>query len=110
MTDAPKLSFESQIRNKLTAAFQPTHLEVVNESHMHNVPKGSETHFRVIIVSNAFAGVSRVERSRKVHDVLKEELAGGVHALSHRTYTPEEWRKTEGKVAESPECLGGNKK
>lgn len=101
---------EIQIREKLTAAFRPTHLEVVNESHMHNVPEGSESHFRVIVVSPVFAQMPRVDRSRRLHEVLKAEFASGVHALSHRTLTPEEWAKTGGKVVESPECLGGNKK
>lgn len=61
---------------------QPTHLEVFNESYMHNVPKGSETHFKVVVVSEEFDGVSLIKRHRMVNNALRDELAGGVHALS----------------------------
>ena len=78
------------IRQKLTAAFAPQSLEGVDESHRHAGHAGAtrddgsqgETHFHVRLVSAAFAGVSRVERQRRVYAVLADELKGPVHALS----------------------------
>ena len=102
---------EEKIHAKLTARFQPTVMEVANESHTHNVPKDSETHFRVLVVSAQFANLSRVARSRLIHETLADELKNGVHALSHRSYTPDEWAKLgESIEMVSPPCLGGSKK
>ena len=67
---------------------QPTHLEVINESNMHNVPRGSETHFKVVVVSSAFEDLSLIKRHRSVNDVLKSELDGPVHALSIQVIYP----------------------
>jgi BolA protein len=82
------------IRDKLTRTFQPTALAVVDESHLHAGHAGAresgESHFRVEIVSGAFAGLSRVQRHRRVNEVLAEELRGGVHALAISARTPEE--------------------
>lgn len=80
------MSVKSLIEKKLAKAFQPVSLRVIDESHLHvghasHRPEG-ETHFRVQIVSAAFAGKSRVERHRLVNDALAEELAGPVHALA----------------------------
>lgn len=81
------------IRKKLTEAFAPTRLGIVDESHMHAGHVGArpegETHFRVEIVSETFRGRSRVDRQRMVYDVLGEELAGPVHALSVSALPPE---------------------
>ncbi|CAG0898646.1 unnamed protein product [Darwinula stevensoni] len=70
------------IRTKLASALLPSHLNVINESFMHNVPKGSETHFKVVVVSDKFLDLSPIQKHRLVYDILKEEVAGGVHALS----------------------------
>ncbi len=82
------------IRAKLSAAFQPERLEVVDESHKHEGHagwrQGGETHFRVTLVSEAFAGRSRVERQRAVYAALAEELAGPVHALEVTARAPGE--------------------
>jgi BolA protein len=86
------------IREKLTAAFVPAALDVVDESHRHAGHAGAtradgsqgETHFHVRIVSNAFEGASRVERQRRVYAALAEELKGPVHALSLAALTPAE--------------------
>lgn len=83
-----------RVRAKLLGAFAPVSLEIEDESARHAGHAGArpegETHFRVRIVSSAFAGLSRVERQRKVYQVLAEEIAGGVHALALTTLTPEE--------------------
>jgi BolA protein len=86
------------MRRKLTATFAPVSLDVVDESHRHAGHAGAtrtdgsqgETHFHVRLVSSAFAGVSRVERQRRVHAALKDELAGPVHALSLSLLAPSE--------------------
>ena len=84
----------SQIEEKLSAAFAPDHLKVVDESYLHAGHAGArpegETHFRVIIVAAGFEGVSRLERQRRVMDVLSDELSGPVHALAIRARTPAE--------------------
>jgi BolA protein len=88
------MSLEASIREKLLHALQPTRLEVVNESHLHaghrSSPGTGESHFRVLVVSPAFAGKSRVERHRMINDTLAAELKGKVHALAIRAYAPGE--------------------
>ncbi len=100
------MSIEASIRDKLQAALSPVHLEVVNESHMHNVPADSETHFKLVVASDAFDGLRAVKRHQRIYSLLSEELEKGVHALAMHTYTPDEW---SGKAPDSPRCLGGNK-
>ena len=82
------------MRRKLTETFQPTRLEIVDDSHKHAGHAGSrpggESHFSVEIVSPAFAGKSRVERQRLVYSVLADELRDRVHALALRTKAPDE--------------------
>ena len=103
------MSIENTIQQKLQASLAPAHLEVINESHMHSVPAKSETHFKIVIVSEAFSGESLIKRHRAVNTLLAEELSGGVHALGLHTMTPAEWEKKHGAVADSPKCLGGSK-
>ncbi|XP_071829767.1 bolA-like protein DDB_G0274169 isoform X2 [Apostichopus japonicus] len=97
---------EVSIQTKLQESLKPTHLEVINESNMHNVPKGSESHFKVVVVSMNFENLSLIKRHRMVNDVLKDELAGGVHALSIQAKTPSQWSQNSS-VSQSPACLGG---
>jgi BolA protein len=86
------------IHAKLTAAFMPSILEVTDESARHAGHAGAarddggvgETHFHVRMVAASFEGISRVERQRRVHAALADELAGSVHALSLKLLTPEE--------------------
>jgi BolA protein len=79
------MSVAETMRAKLIAAFAPTRLDIVDESHRHvghaGAREGGESHFRVTLVSAVFAGMGRLERQRRVHGVLAEELAGPVHAL-----------------------------
>ena len=79
---------------KLTAAFAPQSLEVVDESHLHEGHAGhrpgGQTHFRVYIVAEAFRGKSRIERHRMINRHLSGELAGGVHALAIHAAAPGE--------------------
>jgi len=98
---------ESSIRHKLESFFEPKHLEVLNESYMHKVPKGSETHFKVVIVSDRFANEPLLNRHRLVNKILDEELKSGVHALSIIAKTPDQWESSSKVIDKSPPCRGG---
>ncbi|MEX1147042.1 MAG: BolA family protein [Sphingomonadales bacterium] len=82
------------IRARLTGALAPVALDIVDESHKHKghagYREGGESHFHVTVVSDAFAGESRVARQRRVHAILADALAGPVHALSLKLMTPDE--------------------
>lgn len=82
------------MRKKLEAALQPVVLEIEDDSESHRghggYREGGESHFNMKLVANAFEGASRVARQRMVFEVLKEELAGPVHALSLQCLTPDE--------------------
>jgi len=88
------MSLHTRMREKLMVALQPTRLDVVNESHLHaghaSSPGTGESHFRILIVSEAFAGKSRIERHRLVNGAVREELADGVHALAIKALAPGE--------------------
>jgi BolA family transcriptional regulator, general stress-responsive regulator len=86
------MSVAETIRDKLTERFDPTRLDIIDESHRHAGHAGArpegETHFAVTITSAAFAGLSRISRQRLVYETLKHELASSVHALSLTTLVP----------------------
>ena len=100
---------QRNIETKLRDALDPAHLQVLNESHMHNVPPGSESHFKVVVVSDHFEGQALVGRHKTINALLGDELQGGVHALSMQTLTPAEWIRRGGAVPASPACRGGGK-
>jgi BolA protein len=85
---------ETTIREKLREAFAPLHLEVRNVSHHHAGHAGSpgtgESHFEVELTSASFAGMNKLARQRAVYGVLREEMAGPVHALALKTLSPDE--------------------
>ncbi|PVI02374.1 bola domain protein [Periconia macrospinosa] len=89
---------EDAMRTKITENFKPTTLEIYNDSHLHSHHKAmqgvtsKETHFRVVITSEAFKSKMQPARHRMVYALLKDEMAqeGGIHALQLRTRTPEE--------------------
>ncbi|MEP1447914.1 MAG: transcriptional regulator BolA [Paraglaciecola sp.] len=103
------MNIQSNIEKKLMNHFKPEHLQVINESSQHNVPAGSESHFKVVIVTPAFSGERLIKRHRAVNSVLKEELANDIHALALHTYTEDEWKSLFGEYPQSPNCLGGSK-
>ena len=96
------------ITEKLTAAFAPQSLDVVDESHQHEGHAGhrpgGQTHFRVYIVSEAFHGKSRIERHRMINADLSGELAGGVHALAIHASAPGERSAPDSRAAPSAAC------
>lgn len=99
------MQVQAGIEQKVQAALAPVHLEVLNESHMHSVPKDSETHFKVVVVSEQFEGKRLLARHRTINGLLADELAGGVHALALHTFTPAEWQARNGAL-DSPNCRG----
>ncbi len=103
------MDVKHDIENKLKESLKPAYLEVVNESHMHNVPANSSTHFRVVAVSARFEGESRVARHQRVYQLLEAEREGPVHALGLHLFTPAEWEARNHQSAASPSCLGGSK-
>ncbi len=103
------MSVQQTIETKINEALSPSHLQVINESHMHSVPPGSESHFKVVVVSESFEGVPRVRRHQTINGILKDEIAGPVHALSMETLTQEEWDRKGRTIMQSPDCLGGSK-
>ncbi len=101
------MKLEASIRQKLEKAFAPTYLEIENESHKHS-RGGGETHFRLLIVSESFQGLSRVDRQRQVANLFDEERSQGLHALAQRTFTPDEWTQWKDKLdMKSPACRHG---
>ena len=102
------MSIQQQIESHLTAQLNPSFLEVSNESDQHNVPANSETHFRVVVVSERFENQRRVARHQQVYKALAAELEGPVHALALHTYTAGEWRERQ-VAPKSTECMGGSK-
>ena len=96
MSHSGQQTVRERMEAKLTAAFAPEFLKIVDESHKHaghaghagGAGQGGETHFRVQIVSRLFSGRSRIERHRAVNDLLADEIAGGVHALALEIRAP----------------------
>jgi BolA protein len=93
-----------QIRDALSS-LQPRHLEVLDESHLHS--RGLETHYKVVLVSDAFEGRRALQRHQAVYAALGG-LMGAIHALGLHTYTPAEWDAGTD-VPDSPRCRGGSK-
>jgi BolA protein len=100
---------ETQLRERLAEEFDPSVLELENESHQHSVPVDSETHFRLVMVSDAFRGLRPVARHQRVYAAASAFLAGPVHALAMHLYDTDEWAAREAPAPASPACLGGSK-
>ena len=86
-----------------------THCEVLDESSGHNVPIGSETHFKLVAVGVVFNQKSRIQRHRMINAMLQDEFEKGMHACSMHLFTPEEWEASNN-VPDSPECANTRKK
>lgn len=97
------MTMQTRIESAL-AVFQPLHLQVLDESHMHS--RGEQTHYKAVIVSDQFEGLNAVKRHQKVYGILGG-LMGEFHALALHTYTPVEWAKA-GVAPVSPTCAGGD--
>ncbi len=100
---------KDQIEQRLGKRFEASHIAVENESHRHNVPPDSETHFKVTLVSEHFRGKRPVARHQAVYSELQDIMGAPVHALALHTYTEDEWGAWE-EAPDSPNCLGGSKR
>lgn len=102
------MTIEQTLHSKLQLTFSPTFLEIENESHHHG---GSSTtsHFRVVIVTEAFEGMRLIGRHRKINSLFAQELANDIHALALHTFTPAEWEAKGNQATLSPKCAGGSK-
>ena len=96
-------SVKSVIAEKLKKALQPEVLLVENESFRHKVPVGSETHFKVLIVSECFESQTPIERQRYIMNLLSEDMKGSIHALSLRALTLSEYKASDSKFY-TPAC------
>ncbi|WMY96095.1 MAG: BolA/IbaG family iron-sulfur metabolism protein [Arsenophonus sp.] len=94
-----------KIKNKLTNFFVPFHLLVTNESIKHNFSKNTETHFKIVLVTEKFIQQKLLQRHRTVYLLLAEELSNGVHSLNLYTYTPVEWKEYQHVIFFSPCCF-----
>ena len=88
------MTTKDTITKKLSEAFNPENLDIIDESHLHEGHAGhrpgGETHFRLYIVSKAFEGKTRIDRHRMINSVLATELAGGIHSLAIKAQAPGE--------------------
>ena len=103
------MNIKNSLQHKLTDAFEPIHLEVINESSQHHVPFDAETHFKVIIASDKFKGLSLVKRHQAIYALIQDEMDRGLHALSLHVFSAEEWAKKQGDIPDTPSCRGGKK-
>ncbi len=102
------MSRKESLAEKITSSLHPSHLEVEDESHNHSVPKGAESHFKVVVVAEAFDGLSAVRRHQLVYGAVSDEMKKGLHALAIVAKSPAEWAASA-VVPPSPPCLGGSK-
>lgn len=104
------MSKRELIHDRLIESLAPAALEVIDESHMHSGPR-KETHFKVVVVADAFEGKKPIERHRMVNAALADQIGhkGGIHALSIHAYTPAQWTERGEVIPASPPCRGGSK-
>ncbi|VAX12413.1 Cell division protein BolA [hydrothermal vent metagenome] len=103
------MSMQAEIESRLSAELKPSLMQVINESNNHNVPAGSESHFKLVLVSDKFDGKTLLARHRLINSILESQLRNGIHALAMHTYTESEWHQMQGHAPESPACHGGGK-
>lgn len=97
---------EQRIADKLNTEFTPLVLNIENESHKHHSGKGAESHFKVTLVSEKFAGKRTIQRHQAIYAALASEFDSGLYALALHTFTPAEWEENKGEVPPSPTCAG----
>lgn len=102
------MNTEAIISTKLSEGLTVDHLAIENESHMHSGP-AQDSHFKVTLVSDDFAGKRLVQRHQLIYGLLSNEMQSPIHALSMHLFTQEEWAKKGQTVMPSPQCMGGSK-
>eukprot|EP00667_Euglena_gracilis_P021598 EG_transcript_23729 len=100
------LTLRKLMEDKLFSTFNPICCQVIDESRGHGSPPGVESHFKVVIVTEAFDGKRLVQRHKMVNQAFDEAFRLGLHALTITAKTPEEWAESGGAVADSPRCQG----
>ncbi len=103
------MRLKDRIERKIRDGLRPSHLEVINESGLHSVPPDAESHFRIVVVSDAFRDSPPIERHRRIYELLQDELRDAIHALTITARTADEWQRSADTPA-SPRCLGGSKR
>lgn len=103
------MTVEEQLAQRLNNSFSPSWMELENESHQHSVPANSETHFRLVMVSDTFRDLRPVARHQRVYGELRDLLDGPIHALAMHLYDEGEWAARAAPAPASPDCLGGSK-
>jgi len=98
---------ENTIKDLLIDKFDPSILSIINESYMHGVPEGSESHFKVVIVSKYFKDIKSIKRHQEIYKVLNNTMES-IHALSIQAFNEEEYQKNP-KIIQSPNCVNKNK-
>ncbi len=102
-----QLSRFERIEAKIKAEFDDWEFfSLIDESHQHAGRKGMESHFKLLLVSDSFSGQGRVQRHRKVQDLLEEEFSQGLHALTLRLLTSKEYSPQTENEFQSPQCRG----
>jgi BolA protein len=100
----------SRITQILQKALSISHLNVENESHRHQVPINSETHFKLTIISDEFSQLPLLARHRLINQLIAQEFTTGLHALSLHLYTNAEWQKRQETTLKSPACSKSKQK
>tara|TARA_Y100000994_G_C15347816_1_gene299251 strand:- start:94 stop:402 length:309 start_codon:yes stop_codon:yes gene_type:complete len=98
---------ENTIKDLLIDSFDPSILSIINESYMHNVPEGSESHFKVVIVSKYFKDIENIKRHKEIYNALKN-IMESIHALSIQAFNEEEYQKNP-EINQSPNCVNKKK-
>ena len=101
------MKIQKELEQKIVEALKPVHFELLNESYMHSVPEGSESHFKAVIASEEFVNKRLVQQHQLVYQVLGDSMQK-IHALVLHTYTVEQWQN-DVESPKSPDCLGGSK-
>ena len=97
-----KVTIHNKIADILNKEFNPVSLKIINESFMHNVPKESESHFKIVIVSNDFMNIQTIKRHKSIYKALGK-IMDEIHALSIHTFDEDEYKKNP-MVIDSPQC------
>lgn len=100
------MSKQDELFAKIQANLNPQFVKIENESHMHSSGKGADSHFKLVIVSELFDGMRKVQRHQKLYQLFAEDLQNGIHALALHLYTPQEWAAQNETFPRSPACRG----
>ena len=102
------MTIEDQIRERLDV-LSPLEIRVENESHQHSGDR-NDTHFKLVLVSDEFAGKRLVQRHQLIYKLVDDLMRNPIHALAMHLYTQDEWNTQQGLVPDSPNCMGGSKR